>query len=217
MTSLSKTLIKITVFSLILIVVCMIWVDKPLAYCLHDNLQKVWLYLLSMFIAKYFAAKYLSVMAFICALIVCYFVIRKDTDKAKPFAFIALSFFLAYFAAFVLKFILARYRPVMLFYKHLYGFHFFSLQHNLTSFPSGHVVASAAFAFALCYLTERLWLRILLIVYVVIIAVSRLVICAHFLSDTLASIYIALVSVMWLYSLMYYKKRRCLRNIVDYD
>ena len=213
----SKIVIRLSVIFIACVILSMIFVDKSVAYYFHNHWQHTGLYALAGFIGKYTRSRYVGLIPFFCALVACYFLLIKQKEKAKPFAFIALSFYIAYFIVLILKVVLARYRPIYLFNNGLYGFHFFSFQHNLNSFPSGHTVAAAALAIALFYLIEITWLRALFIVYMLIIALSRLIITAHFVSDVLASIYIARLSVMWFDSLMGHARRRHLKNIVDYD
>ena len=97
----------------------------------------------------------------------------------------------------VIKIIFGRARPTMLIHHDLYGFYFWQLHANMWSFPSGHttVAASLATAFSLVY--PRYWLAFFSAV--ILVAASRVVVEAHFLSDVLMGLYIGVIGTWWLY------------------
>lgn len=94
----------------------------------------------------------------------------------------------------LVKFILGRYRPNMLFDEGLYGFAFFETKHSLTSFPSGHAATITAFALALYLMYPRWWF--LYAVSAVLVAGSRVIIGSHFPSDVILGAYIAVVGTL---------------------
>lgn len=84
----------------------------------------------------------------------------------------------------LIKPIPGRARPVMLQQENLYGFHPMTFHATWNAMPSGHATTAFALAFALSYLAPRgriLWWFIALA-----LAVSRIVVNAHYLSDVLA-------------------------------
>ena len=82
-----------------------------------------------------------------------------------------------------IKLVFGRARPKLLFAENFYGFTWGSAQPDYWSFPSGHTVTVAALAVAL-YL---LWPRgvALYLVVALLVAASRIIITAHYLSDVL--------------------------------
>lgn len=93
----------------------------------------------------------------------------------------------------LMKVIFGRARPTLLFSSHLYGFTWFAFRADHWSFPSGHTVTIVALMAAL----SRLWPRHLLfyVCFAALVAGSRLVVGAHFLSDVVAGAFVGVVSV----------------------
>jgi membrane-associated phospholipid phosphatase len=72
----------------------------------------------------------------------------------------------------------------MLFERGLYGFDPFRIGYEFNSFPSGH----ATTAFAIAVTCSIFWpkYRVHLFLFAAVVALSRLVLSAHYLSDVLA-------------------------------
>jgi lipid A 4'-phosphatase len=92
----------------------------------------------------------------------------------------------------VLKVVFGRARPKLLFGDHLYGFTWFSWHADHWSFPSGHAATIVSLVTAFWYLWPSHVLFYILIG--TIVATSRVVIGAHFLSDTMAGAWLALLT-----------------------
>ncbi len=97
----------------------------------------------------------------------------------------------------LLKFTLARYRPIELINHNLYGFHFFSMQHNLNSTPSGHVALGFAALVGLGRRLKKQWIMALLVALAVVIALSKLIIADHYISDVIFGAYVGITSIYW--------------------
>jgi membrane-associated phospholipid phosphatase len=107
----------------------------------------------------------------------------------------------------VLKVILARYRPIALMTDNLYGFHFFSMQHNINSTPSGHATMAFAGLFGLGRRLKSQPLMILFLLIATLVAISRLIIGDHYISDVILGAYLGITSVYWTdFLLDHYKK-----------
>ena len=91
----------------------------------------------------------------------------------------------------LLKFVFGRTRPRLLFREEAYAFEFFGPDADFWSFPSGHTVTAVAVAAAVYFLWPRLVAPFA--VLAVLVALARVVQTAHYLSDVLFSVYIALV------------------------
>lgn len=85
-----------------------------------------------------------------------------------------------------IKWLAGRNRPINLFEDGLFGFDFFKIVflYESTSFPSGHAVTAFTLATAVCFLYPH-W-RIVAFIAALLIAVSRVVLTAHYLSDVVA-------------------------------
>ena len=94
----------------------------------------------------------------------------------------------------IFKHILARPRPVLFFNSNQTSLDFFSFESQLHSFPSGHSATVFAFAFSMLLLFPRFksfWL-----IFASIVALTRVIITAHFVSDIIAGAFVSyLVSI----------------------
>lgn len=84
----------------------------------------------------------------------------------------------------IVKFFVGRLRPKMLFEKGLYGFDPFRVGYEVNSFPSGHATTVFALAVTCSYFFPKH--RVVFFVFAATVALSRLVLNAHYLSDVLA-------------------------------
>ncbi len=92
----------------------------------------------------------------------------------------------------LLKVLFGRTRPKLLFSSDIFAFTWLGARADHWSFPSGHAATIAALATALWCLWPRHLLFYILLG--VIVSASRLVVGAHYLSDTLAGAFIAVVA-----------------------
>lgn len=97
----------------------------------------------------------------------------------------------------VLKILLGRARPELLFNAHLYGFYGLQLKALYWSFPSGHTSTVMGFVFGLCVLFPRYSLAFM--VPGLIVVSSRVFLTHHYLSDVLAASYFSLLEVALLH------------------
>jgi undecaprenyl-diphosphatase len=91
----------------------------------------------------------------------------------------------------LLKIVVGRTRPKLLFETGAYDFSWFGLRADDWSFPSGHAATAAALMTALwCLWPRPLWLYVF---GAVLVAASRVVTGAHYLSDVVAGAVIAVL------------------------
>jgi membrane-associated phospholipid phosphatase len=115
--------------------------------------------------------------------LIIYLIYRKSNIFIKNISlFVFLSVFSSGVFVNILKVTFARYRPLML-KEDLFGFSWFDIGYTVSSFPSGHssTALSAYTAFALLLPKYRYPLLIIGIT----IALSRVVLTVHYLSDVL--------------------------------
>jgi len=141
---------------------------------------------------------YPSVAAAVLCFLVARFLVRNENAKrlwrwfAGACFFVFLNISIPGLLVAAIKWSLGRARPKMLLREDIYGFDFFvGLEPAYNSFPSGHAQASLCVALSVSCFFKRLWP--FLLTFAVIIAVSRIVVLVHFLSDVMASIAISLV------------------------
>lgn len=84
----------------------------------------------------------------------------------------------------LLKQFFGRARPVEMLRHNNYGFYPLSFQHDLNSFPSGHSTTVMALATILAVLFPRH--RLLWVVLAALLALSRVIVNAHYLADIVA-------------------------------
>jgi membrane-associated phospholipid phosphatase len=115
-------------------------------------------------------------------LIFLFFAKSKIWSMRILFLFISLS--VSGLINMLIKWIAGRHRPINMFNNSQFGFDYFRIIYESTSFPSGHTVTSFALAAAISIICPR-W-SIPAFAAAVAIGMSRIMITAHYLSDVLA-------------------------------
>lgn len=110
------------------------------------------------------------------------------------FLFVAIA--LSGLVADLLKILFGRARPVLLLREDDFGWHPLSLKTKLHSFPSGHANTVIALALALGFIWPRA-LKLLLIA-AALVALTRIAVDAHYLSDVIAGTALAVATTLWL-------------------
>lgn len=87
-----------------------------------------------------------------------------------------------------------RHRPINLFEKNLFGFGYFEVGYEMNSFPSGHALTVFALATAVSILFPR-W-RIPAFAAALVIALSRVIITSHYLSDVIGGAAVAVLCTL---------------------
>lgn len=127
-----------------------------------------------------------------------YYIFRKKNSELALFGkMLFLSVLLSGVAANIIKFIFGRWRPKALLEDGLYGYEWFEVGYIQTSFPSGHSATMLSVTVLLSLFLPRL--RYPFILFGVLIALSRVVINAHFLSDVIVGSLIGILSSLYIY------------------
>lgn len=130
---------------------------------------------------------------FVPVFLIFQFVVKNKKWSMKMLFFVA-ALSASGLANLLIKWIAGRNRPVNLFSHGAFGFDFFKTIYELNSFPSGHTVTAFSFATALCILFPRF--GALAFVPATAIALSRVVITSHYVSDVIAGAVIGAVCTL---------------------
>jgi membrane-associated phospholipid phosphatase len=117
--------------------------------------------------------------------------LRRRAERAS---FLFATVALAGIAANLIKVLVGRFRPSLLFDGDSYGFAPFSFDSTMRSFPSGHATTAFALGFAFAALFPRFaaaWLAL-----AGLVAASRVVINAHYLGDVLGGALVAAFTML---------------------
>lgn len=121
-------------------------------------------------------------MVFVPAFLIVWFIVRNKTAAMK-ILFLVAAIAASGLTSTLIKWLAGRNRPINLFTQGGFGFNFFEVGYELNSFPSGHAVTVFSLATALHILFPRL--GILAFVPAIAIALSRVVITSHYVSDVI--------------------------------
>lgn len=162
-----------------LAVISFFYWDIPLAY--HFKSDDSFLRQFAGFVTKFgYGTWYFLGLSF---LLIYFGYLNKNSHYFYRTLFIVSAAASAGVANGLLKFLFGRYRPDALFSSSLYGFHLFSFEYSQTSFPSGHACFITSLMTSLWFLFPRF--GFLFIPSAMLVALSRVVTCAHYMSDVL--------------------------------
>jgi len=119
---------------------------------------------------------------------------RKIWSNRALFVFLSISF--SGILVLLTKSIFGRYRPRMFLEEQLYGFKFFQLKGKLTSFPSGHAGTIVALMLALYFISPKY--RAIYFAIALVIVISRVLVCHHYLTDVVFGSYLAVITTVCL-------------------
>ena len=143
---------------------------------------------------------------YIVGSIITYIIWRdRDHNIAKASLFILSTTIVSGIAVNIIKVFFGRARPALYIEDHIYGFSWFNMDVVYRSFPSGHSTTAMAIAmgFALLLPKYRIWF----ISLGVAIALSRVVLTEHYLSDVIVGGFLGLSCSLVLYHIFYRRER----------
>ena len=145
---------------------------------------------------KLFTNRGLYLLYFLFTAVFVFAVLKKRNDlKRVVYAYIAAQLIFAFLAVRVLKIVCGRARP-----SDGSEFTFFSMDADYNSFPSGHsadAFVSGVFLYYLLKKSKYASYRFLPFVYAALMALSRVVVNVHFLTDAIAGSAIGILGT-WL-------------------
>jgi membrane-associated phospholipid phosphatase len=184
--------------------------DRAVDLWVHNNYSNTWLFQLGTYIS-YLAKGEL----FLIAIAICFILIIISYPNIKRrgtryLLYICISVSIAIIIGNALKYLLGRYRPIMLFEHNLYGLHFFSSEWALNSTPSGHTIRAFSLLTALSLLYRRF--TVVFISVAVLIGISRVAVTAHYPSDVLFGAFIGIFTAAWTYKYFFSKNSKNFSN-----
>ena len=183
------------------------FVDEPLAIYLHQlHLENN---CPSLNFATNFGDKnYVAVLLLLPPLFFRYLWLVKRYELSAWFVWFCVVF--ANGVAVVLKLILGKARPILLFKENLYGFYGFHLNKYYWSLPSGHVVTNMSMMFALMILFPRF--RVLFWLVGLSMMATRVLLTYHYISDVFMTAYLS----WFLVGSVYFALRRLRKHSLDF-
>ncbi|AHE67659.1 phosphatase PAP2 family protein [Legionella oakridgensis] len=172
------------------IILSFLYFDQPTAFFFYDlDLTAHWPFL--KWITNIGLGGIYFISLFILALVFRY-VYRQPHWEAQAW-FLWLCVVIPSVICLLIKAALGRARPELLFYDGLYGFYGLKTHASFWSFPSGHSTTIMALVYGLSILFPRYGYAF--IASGLTVAISRILLTNHYLSDVLAASYLALVEV----------------------
>lgn len=176
--------------AIILVAFCFLFVDRPLAEYLFAVDLRHNFKLLGLFTKLGAGFFYFTVFG-LGVLIFRY--IRINAELEAKFRFLLLCVLIPSTLCGFLKVLLGRARPSMLLEGQFYGFYGLQTHAPFWSFPSGHTTTIMAVAVGISLLYPRSSYFVLILGFLV--AVSRILLNHHYLSDVLAATYLVFIEI----------------------
>ena len=155
--------------------------DKDITYFLytHKDSFKVFngIFKLISFVGHYNIVFYIASLF----ILISFFV----KSLRKYILLISLCLVLSDSTIMLFKFLLGKARPELFLKKGIYGFYFFKSQKDYSSIPSGHTLLNSALAFSFYLKSKKIGFY--LILWSMLVGMSRIFLFAHYLGDVLVS------------------------------
>lgn len=193
---LKKTLVLAGITA-ILYVLLFFFVDRAIDLWVHHNYASGKVHQYGSYVSDSVKGGYINLGLALGFLFVIIYDPGLEKHWVRNLLYICVSAALAIIIGDGSKYLLGRYRPVMLFKHNLYGFHFFSSQWTLNSTPSGHTLRAFAILTALSLVYRRL--AVVFLSVALLIGVSRVAVTAHYPSDVLFGAFIGIFTAIWTY------------------
>lgn len=183
---------KFCVIWLVFMMISYFFFDQTIAEYFQPHLG--WLYDVSTWVTPFGYPKVYLVICLILAFLG--YVVFKKRELTQNALFVLTGLVVTAIIQNLLKVLLGRARPEMLFDYGKFGFYFFQTSNNMWSVPSGLITTMTAIFIALCYLFPRYWLSWITIL--ALASLTRVVVTVHYFSDVMASLYLMTMVMIWL-------------------
>jgi membrane-associated phospholipid phosphatase len=179
------------------------FLDRPIDILAHNYLSKSFIFPLGTYISFLAKGDFVKVALAFCFIIIIICDPGIKRRWARYLLYICITGSIAIIIGDGFKYILGRYRPIMLFEHNLYGMHFLSSEWALNSTPSGHTIRAFSILTALSLLYRRF--TVVFISIATMIGASRVIVTAHYPSDVLFGAFIGIFTAAWTYKYFFIK------------
>lgn len=197
MNNLLRKTVSYAAITTVLYLALFIFFDKPVDLWVHNTFSNTWLPHAGTYISSLATGSYIELGIVLCLVLI---IVSDPVIKRRGTRFllyICICVAIAIVIGDGLKYLLGRYRPIMLFEHNLYGLKFFSSDWSLNSTPSGHTIRAFSLLTALSMLYRRY--TGVFISIAVLIGISRVAVTAHYPSDVVFGAFIGIFTALWTY------------------
>lgn len=202
---LTRNYCLVAIALLIFSIISFNFLDSHIANYMHQQFtHDTWVYQTCTWIAKITSPSDVLYAMLGIVFLGAYMVLKDKHKLAQQCAYITVTYLLLFVVVAILKFTLARYRPAMMFDHQQYGLSWFNSDYLTTSMPSGHTSMNFAVIFPLIVLiyNQHKVLSWVLIGYGTMVAISRVMMTAHYTADVAIGTALALlmtsITAKWL-------------------
>jgi membrane-associated phospholipid phosphatase len=197
----------------ILYLILFFFFDSSIDLWVHNNYANTWVFQVGTYISSLARGVYIRLGLALCFILI----LISDSDIKRRWTryllYICITGAIAIIIGDGLKYLLGRYRPIMLFKHNIYGLHFFSSEWALNSTPSGHTVRAFSLLTAVSLLYRRF--TVVFISAAVLIGASRVVVTDHYPSDVLFGAFIGMFTAAWTFKYFFGKGNEFEKNFPD--
>lgn len=189
----------------VLIILIYHFVDKPLAIYFHelDLRTSLWVFKLLTTLGKV----KIYLVLFGAAGLYFRYISKNSVYEARAW-FLLACIIIPNLVCLILKVVLSRARPDLLFSADVFGFYWFKLSSEYWSLPSGHTTTVIALAAGLSVLFPKYFYAFIILAFFVIL--SRVLLYFHYLSDVMTAFYLCILVIGALFK--YIKNNNYLRK-----
>jgi membrane-associated phospholipid phosphatase len=171
--------------------------DRAIDLWVHYNYSKTWIFQLGTYISLLGQGRTIKLILALCFILIIICDQRIKWRWTRYLLYICITASIAIIIGDGLKYLLGRYRPIMLFEHNFYGLHYFSSKWALNSTPSGHTIRAFAILTAVSLLYRRF--TVIFISIATLIGASRVIVTDHYPSDVLFGAFIGIFTAAWTY------------------
>ena len=197
---------KTAITAVITAFICLVlfyFLDRPIDIWAHNYLSKTFIFKLGTYISFLAKGDFVKVAIAFCFLLIIVCDPGIKWRWIRYLLYICITGSIAIIIGDGFKYLLGRYRPIMLFDHNLYGMHFFSSEWALNSTPSGHTIRAFSILTAASFLYRRF--TVVFISIAILIGASRVIVTAHYPSDVLFGAFIGIFTAAWTYKYYFIK------------
>jgi membrane-associated phospholipid phosphatase len=178
-------------------VVLFFFVDRAVVLWIHNNCQDTWLPVVGKYLSYSAQGPLIRVGLALCFILILITDSGLKRRETRVLLYICICGAIAITIGDALKYLLGRYRPIMLFDHDLYGLRLFSKKWVMNSTPSGHTIRAFSILTAVSLVFRRF--AVVFISIAAIIGLSRVAVTDHYPSDVLFGAYIGIFTALWTY------------------